>query len=206
MRNRSKTGAKPQSSTGSKDLGKSDPEALDEPEEVEGKLYQQDTGISIYVSRGRFDMQFSVKRHDDKGTKAWQSSTGQAGEIPCGYREAHAQIRSSGEKRHRENPRRLRLGWQGTSRGFLGCIRSSASLEFWRSRALRNRGRLGTRNLHKAHVRGDGTKHQHRRPKRTRRLRSGCVPERALERPDIFKFVGCGSKTPLVTRSCAGER
>ena len=34
-RNRSKTGAKPQSSPGSKDLGKSDPEALDELEEVE---------------------------------------------------------------------------------------------------------------------------------------------------------------------------
>ena len=37
--------------------------------------------------------------------------------------------------------------------------------------------------------------------KRTRRLRSGCVPERALERPDTFKFVGYGSKTPFVTRS-----
>ena len=36
--------------------------------------------------------------------------------------------------------------------------------------------------------------------KRTRRLRSGHVPERALERPDIFQFVGCGSKTPFVTR------
>ena len=50
IRNRSKMGAKPQSSPGSKDLGRSDPEALDELEEVEGKLYQQDIGISIYVS------------------------------------------------------------------------------------------------------------------------------------------------------------
>ena len=41
IRNRSKTGAKPQSLPGSKDLGKSDPEALDELEEVEAKLYQQ---------------------------------------------------------------------------------------------------------------------------------------------------------------------
>ena len=56
IRNRSKVGAKPQSSPGSKDLGRSDPEALDELEEVEGKLYQQDTGISIYVSSGRFDI------------------------------------------------------------------------------------------------------------------------------------------------------
>ena len=38
IRNRSKVGAKPQSSPGSKDLGRSDPEALDELEEVEGKL------------------------------------------------------------------------------------------------------------------------------------------------------------------------
>ena len=57
IRNRCKVGVKPQSSPGSKDLGRSDPEALDELEEVEGKLYQQDTGISIYVSSGRFDTQ-----------------------------------------------------------------------------------------------------------------------------------------------------
>ena len=37
IRNRSKTGAKPQSSQGSKDVGRSDPEALDELEEVEGE-------------------------------------------------------------------------------------------------------------------------------------------------------------------------
>ena len=145
IRNRSKVGAKPQSSPSSKDLGKSDPEALDELEQVEGKLYQQDTGISIYVSSGRFDIQFCVR---------WQDT----------------QIRSSRVRRHCENCRRLRLGWKRgtlfharragipwrTSRGFVGCIRSSASIEFRRSRAPRNRGRLGTRNLHKAHVRGVG--------------------------------------------------
>ena len=69
IRNRSKTGAKPQSSPGSKDLGKSDPEALDELEEVEGKLYQQDTGISIYVFSGRYDIQFYVKRLSEMMTK-----------------------------------------------------------------------------------------------------------------------------------------
>ena len=70
IRNRSKVGAKPQSSPGSNDLvGKSDPEALDELEEVEGKLYQQDTGISIYVSSGRFDIQFCVKRLSEMMTK-----------------------------------------------------------------------------------------------------------------------------------------
>ena len=47
---------------GSKDLGRSDPEAVDELAEVVAKLYQQDTGISIYLSSGRFDMQFYVKR------------------------------------------------------------------------------------------------------------------------------------------------
>ena len=69
LRNRSKVGAKPQSSPGSKDLGRSDPEALDELEEVEGKLYQQDTGISIYVSSGRIDIQFCVKRLSEMMTK-----------------------------------------------------------------------------------------------------------------------------------------
>ena len=69
IRNRSKVGAKPQSSPSSKDLGKNDPEALDELEEVEGKLYQQDTGISIYVSSGRFDIQLCVKRLCEMMTK-----------------------------------------------------------------------------------------------------------------------------------------
>ena len=69
IRNRSKVGAKPQNSPGGKDLGKSDPEALDELEEVEGKLYQQDTGIRIYVSSGRFDIQFGVKTLSEMMTK-----------------------------------------------------------------------------------------------------------------------------------------
>ena len=96
--NCSKVGAKPQSSPGSKDCGRNDPEALDELEEVEGKLYQQDTGISLYVFSGRFDIQFCVKRLSDmvkKTTKAGQCSTCKAGKIPCGYREACAQVRSS---------------------------------------------------------------------------------------------------------------
>ena len=52
-----------------KDFGRSDPEALDELEEVEGKLYQQDTGISIYVSSERFDIQFCVKKLSEMMTK-----------------------------------------------------------------------------------------------------------------------------------------
>ena len=47
-KNRTKIGAKPQSSPGSKDLGRSDPEALDELAEVKAKLCQQDTGIRIF--------------------------------------------------------------------------------------------------------------------------------------------------------------
>ena len=62
-------GAKPKSAPGSKDLGRTDPEALDELEEVGAKLYQQDTGISIYVSSGRFDKQFCVKRLSEMMTK-----------------------------------------------------------------------------------------------------------------------------------------
>ena len=69
IRNRSKMGAKPQSSPGGKDLGKTDPEALDELEEMEAKLYEQDRGISIYMSGGRFDTQFCVKRLSEMMTK-----------------------------------------------------------------------------------------------------------------------------------------
>lgn len=161
IRNRSKAGAKPQSSPGSNDLGKSDPEALDDLEEVEGKLYQQDTGISIY-----------------------QSSTCKAGKIPCGYREACAQIRSSKVRRHCEKCRRLRLGWKRgtliherragipwrTSRGFVGCIRSSASIEFRRSRALRNRESSQSTCTRRWDEPSTSTS------KRARRMRSGCVP------------------------------
>ena len=69
-----------------------------------------------------------------------------------------------------ENCRGLTLGWKRRTHARLefhveklvvGCIRSSAGNEFWRSRALRNRGRFGTKNLHSTHVRGDGTNHQH---------------------------------------------
>ena len=85
IRNRSKMEANPQSSPGSKDLGRTDPEALDELEEVEAKLYQQDSGISIYVSSGRFDMQF-------KTAEDGPSSTCKVGKILGGHTEAHAQI------------------------------------------------------------------------------------------------------------------
>ena len=69
IRNRNKMGAKPQSSPGSKNLGKTDPEALDELEEMESKLYQQDTKISIYMSSGRFNMKFFEKRLSEMMTK-----------------------------------------------------------------------------------------------------------------------------------------
>ena len=51
IKNRSKVGAKPQRSPGGKDTGRSDPDALDELPEQEAKVYQQDTGVSIHVSR-----------------------------------------------------------------------------------------------------------------------------------------------------------
>ena len=44
-------------------------EASDELEEVEGKLSQQDTGISTHVSSGRFDIQFCVKKLSEMMTK-----------------------------------------------------------------------------------------------------------------------------------------
>ena len=65
----SKIGAKPKSTPGSKDLGRSDPEALDDLAEVEAKLYQQDAGISIYVSSGRFDIQMCVNRPSEMISK-----------------------------------------------------------------------------------------------------------------------------------------
>ena len=93
-----------------------------------------------------------------------------------------------------------------TSCGFVGCIRWSASIGFRRSRAPRDRGWL-------LHVGSSWSKCTRRwdepstyMSRRTPRPQSGCAPERALERPDTLKLLGCGSKTPFVTRSCAWER
>ena len=61
--------AKPQSSPSSKDLGRSDPEALDGLAEAEAKMHQQDAGINIHVSSGRFDTQFCVKRLSEMMSK-----------------------------------------------------------------------------------------------------------------------------------------
>ena len=215
IRNRSKMGAKPQSSPGSKDLAKTGPEALDELEEMEAKLYQQDTGISIYMSSGRFDMQFCVKRLGEIMTKPRKMGNlwfCKAGEISGGYTDAHTQIRSSRVRRYCENSRRLRLGWQRgtllhtcragipwrTSRGLVGCIRSSAgvpgkqnSTESWMVLHEESSQNTCTKKWDETSI-STST--------RTGRQRLGCVPERALERPDTYKFVGCGSKMPYVTK------
>ena len=45
-----------------KDLGRSEPEASDELAEVEAKPYQRETAIGVYVSCGRSDTQFCLKR------------------------------------------------------------------------------------------------------------------------------------------------
>ena len=68
-KNLSNMGAKPQSSLDSKDLGETNPEALEQLEEMEAHLYQQNTGINIYMSNGRFDIQFCVKRLSEMMTK-----------------------------------------------------------------------------------------------------------------------------------------
>ena len=92
IRNCCKMGAKLESSAGSKDLGRSDPEALDELVEVEAKLYQH-TRVQWAI---RHTVLFEkTERDDDETTKAGQSSTGQAGEISRGHAESHAQFRSS---------------------------------------------------------------------------------------------------------------
>ena len=206
-------------SPGSKDLGKSDPEALDELEEVEGKLDQQDTGISIYVSSGRFDIQFCVKRLSEMMTKPRKLGNLRLARLArylvgteklvlrFDHQEhgdtARIAVDSdwAGSEERYFHARRAGIPWR-TSRGFVVCIRSNASIEFRRSRA----GSTETWTRHEEPSQSTCTRRWDEpstsTSTRTRRLRSGCVPERALERPDTSKFVGCGSKTPFVTRSC----
>ena len=56
-----KTKAKPQGSPCSKLIGKDDPTILDELVGEEARRYQSDTGRTIYISSGRFDIQYSAK-------------------------------------------------------------------------------------------------------------------------------------------------
>ena len=127
IRNRSKVGAKPQSSPISKDLGRTDPEALDELEEVEGKLYQQDAGISKNVSIGRFDIQFCVKRLSEMMTKPRKLCNLRLARLAryfVGTEKACAQVRSSRVRRHCESCRRS--DWAGSEERYS----THAGLEF----------------------------------------------------------------------------
>ena len=217
IRNRSKVDAKPQCSPGSKDLGKSDPEALDELEEVEGKLYRQDSGINMYVSSGRFDIQFCVQRLSEMVTKPRRLGNLRLARLASylvgteklvlrfDHQEYGDTVRIAvdsdwaGSEERCSNARRDGIPWR-TSRGFVGCIRSSASIpekqsstESWMARHEESSQSTCTRRWDEPSTSTS---------KRTRRLRSGCVPERALEGPDTFKFVGCGFKMLFVIRLC----
>ena len=167
IRNHSKMGAKPQSSPGSKDLGKTDPEALDELEEMEAKLYQQDTGISIYMSSGRFDVQFFVKRLSEMMTKPRKMGNLRLARL-ARYLVGTQMLTLRFD--HQEYGDTVRIpvdsDWAGSEERYS----THAGLEFhgghlvdsWvasdQVRALssgeaRNRGWFCTRNLHKTHVR-----------------------------------------------------
>ena len=53
--------AKPQGNPCSKQIGKNDPTVLDELTSEEARRYRSDTGRVIYISSGRFDIQYSAK-------------------------------------------------------------------------------------------------------------------------------------------------
>jgi hypothetical protein len=59
--NRGKAKAKPQGSPASKEVGKSDPKALDELCSEAMTEYRSDSGRILYISSGRFDLQYTSK-------------------------------------------------------------------------------------------------------------------------------------------------
>ena len=210
IRNRSKVGAKPQSSPGSKDLGRSDPEALDELEEVEGKLYQQDTGISIYVSSGRFDIQFCVKRLSERMTKPRKLGNLRLARLARYLVGTEKLVLRFDHQEYGDTARiAVDSGWAGSEERYS----THAGLEFHGEHIVDSwvasdqlRALSSGMDRHEESSQSTCTRKWDEpstsTSERTRRLRSGCVPERVLERLDIFRFVGCGSKTPFVTRSC----
>ena len=58
---RKKANAKPQCSPCSKDAGKADPCALDELDDCETTKYRSDTDGVLYISSGRFDLQYAAE-------------------------------------------------------------------------------------------------------------------------------------------------
>ena len=130
IRTRSKMGAKPQSSPGSKDLGRTDPEALDELEDVEIKLYQQDTGISIYVSSGRFDIlsEMMTKPRKLGNLRLARLARCLVGTKKLVLRFDHQEygdivrIPVDSDWAGSEETRKAGIPWK-TPRGFVGCIR-----------------------------------------------------------------------------------
>ena len=137
---------------------------------MEGKLYQQDTGISIYVSSGRFDMQFSVKRLSEMTTKPRK-----LGNLRLARLARYLVCTEKFTLRfdHQEYGDIVRIpvdaDWAGSEERYS----THAGLEFHgghlvdsgvasdqvralssgEAELLRNRGWLGTRKLHEAHVR-----------------------------------------------------
>ena len=150
---------------GRKDLGRSDPEVLDELEEVEGKLYQQDTGISIYVFSGarprklgnlrlvrlarylvgteKLVLRFDHQEYGDTVRSAVDSDWAGSEERFS----THAGLEFHGEH--------LVDSWVASDQ-----VRALSSGEAELCGIVDG---FGTRNLHKARVRGDGKNHQHRR-------------------------------------------
>ena len=212
IRNRSKTGMKPQSSPGSKDPGKSDPEALDELADAEAKLYQQDPGISIYVSSGRLDMQFCVERLSEMMTKPRKLGSLRLARLArCLVGTQKLALRFD----HQEHSDIVRIPADPDWAGSEERCSTHARLEFhgghlvdsWIAsdevRALSS-GEAKRDGIVDGSARGIFTKHMYEEisiSRRTRRLRSGGVPEQALERQDTFMSDGYGSKTPFVTKS-----
>ena len=213
-------GAKPQRSPGSKDLGKSDPEALDELEEVEGKLYQQETGISIYLSSGRFDiLQFCVKRLSEMMTKPRKLGNLRLARL-ARYLVGTEKLALRFD--HQEYGDTVRIAIDSDWAESEESYSTHAGLEFhgehlvdsWvafdQVRALSSR-EAELYGIVDGSARGIFTKHMYEEMGRTINIdvetdstaAIGMCSRTGLERPDTFKFVGCGSKTPIVTRSCA---
>ena len=89
----------PQSSPGSKDLGRSDPRSVRRvgrggSEAVSARYRHQQKRVQWAIRHTVLCEK--TERDDDESTIAGQSPTGQAGEISRGHAEAHAQVRSSG--------------------------------------------------------------------------------------------------------------
>ena len=207
IQNHSKVGAKPQSSPQRKDMGPSDPDALDELPEQEAKMYQQDTAVSIHVSREAIRQTILREEVERDDVEAMDG-----GDLHLATLARNRSYRSGPITRKRETPSEFQL--TPTGRVGLECHGGHIVDSWVASGQVRtlSSGEAELNGIVDGSARGIFTRTRTRRwdetstlmSRRIPRQQTECAPEQASGRRGT-RSDGCGSRTLFVTESCVAR-